>query len=78
MELDNVITDGMNTIRHDAGLAFLNVECATKYISQLDSLTKNDIFLNSMIRKIYAEVKATTTLIENMDRIAETVLDVTK
>lgn len=78
MELDDTIIAGMTDIRREAGLSFMNVECASHYLNQLISLTKDDMVMNPMLRKVYNDVINSMKLIEKIDGIAESVLDIVK
>lgn len=78
MELNDSIINAVTDIRREAGLSFMNVECASHYLNQLISLTKDDMVLNPMLRKVYNDVTSAMRLIKNMDGIAEWVLNKTK
>ena len=58
--------------------SIMNVECASHYLNQLISLTKDDMIMNPMLRKVYNDVISTIKLIEKIDGIAARVLNKTK
>lgn len=78
MELNDSIINAVTDIRREAGLSFMNVECASHYLNQLISLTKDDMIMNPMLRKVYNDVVSAIKLIEKIDGIAARVLNKTK